>query len=46
MKARTPSPAPFLEAAALAPTPLPAGEGTGSAAHPFSLGEKVARRAG
>ena len=42
MKARTPSPAPFLEAAALAPTPLPGGEGL-RGAHPFSPREKVAR---
>ena len=46
MKARTPMPAPLLEAA-LTPTPLPEGEGgTGAVAHPFSPGEKVARRAG
>ena len=49
MKARAPTPAPLLDQAldpakkALTPTPLPEGEGrTGSAAHPFSLGEKVA----
>ena len=52
MKARAPTPL-FEEARrpspqkALTPTPLPGGEGrTGGAAHPFSLGEGVARRAG
>ncbi len=43
MKARAPTP---LFDQALTPTPLPEGEGENGAAHPFSLGEKVARRAG
>jgi uncharacterized protein len=54
MKARTPTPlfdqaltANSLAKQALTPTLLPGGEGrTGSAAHPFSLGEKVARDSG
>ena len=52
MKARTPTP--LFEQAHIAPLraltpphPSPRGRGgNGGAAHPFSLGEKVARRAG
>jgi uncharacterized protein len=55
MKARAPAPLferahianALAEQQALTPTPLPEGEGgNGAAAHPFSLGEKVARDSG